>query len=97
MHPQCTPVAPHAYLCLTTTRLGGDRIALIDNLLVRIQFIIEMIWWTGLAPSEFGSPFPGSLISTYLWLCSPSNSVADPAVERTRHEQDSQGHISALA
>jgi len=22
----------------------------IDNLLVRIHFIIEMIWWTGLAP-----------------------------------------------
>jgi hypothetical protein len=22
----------------------------IDNLLVRIDFIIEMIWWTGLAP-----------------------------------------------
>jgi len=26
---------------------------LIDNLLVRIHFIIEMIWWTGLAPFEF--------------------------------------------
>ena len=25
----------------------------IDNLLVRIHFIIEMIWWTGLAPWEF--------------------------------------------
>ena len=24
-----------------------------DNLLVRIHFIIEMIWWTGLAPWEF--------------------------------------------
>ena len=22
----------------------------IDNLLVRIHFIIELIWWTGLAP-----------------------------------------------
>jgi len=35
---------------------------MIDNLLVRIHFIIEIIWWTGLAPWEFESPFPGSLI-----------------------------------
>ena len=32
----------------------------------RIHFIIEMIWWTGLAPWEFEFPFPGSLISTFL-------------------------------
>jgi len=38
----------------------------IDNLLVRIHFIIEMIWWTGLAPWEFEFPFPGSLVSTLL-------------------------------
>ena len=38
----------------------------IDNLLVRVHFIIEMIWWTGLAPWEFEFPFPGSLISTFL-------------------------------
>ena len=38
----------------------------IDNLLVRIQFIIVMIRWTGLAPWEFEFPFPGSLISTFL-------------------------------
>ena len=25
-----------------------------------------MIWWTGLAPWEFGFPFPGSLVSTFL-------------------------------
>ena len=30
-----------------------ERECLIDNLLVRIHFIIEMIWWTGLAPWEF--------------------------------------------
>ena len=29
---------------------AGEREFFIDNLLVRIQFIIEMIWWTGLAP-----------------------------------------------
>ena len=27
--------------------------ALFDNLLVRIHLIVEMIWWTGLAPWEF--------------------------------------------
>ena len=39
---------------------------LIDNLLVRILFIIVMVRWTGLAPWEFEFPFPGSLISTFL-------------------------------
>ena len=38
----------------------------IDNLLVPIHFIIEMIWWTGLAPWEFEFPFSGILISTFL-------------------------------
>jgi len=32
---------------------------LIDNLLVRIHFIIVMIRWTGLTPWEFEFPFPG--------------------------------------
>ena len=39
---------------------------MIDNLLVRIHFIIVMIRWTGLAPWEVEFPFPGSLISTFL-------------------------------
>jgi len=30
-----------------------EREFFIDNLLVRIHYIIEMIKWTGLAPSEF--------------------------------------------
>ena len=38
----------------------------IDNLLVRIHFIIVMIRWTGLAPWEFEFPLPGSLTSTFL-------------------------------
>ena len=38
----------------------------IDNLLVRTHFIIVMIRWTGLAPWESESPFPGSLTSTFL-------------------------------
>jgi len=38
----------------------------IRNLLVRIQFIIVMIGWTGLAPWEFEFHFPVSLTSTFL-------------------------------
>ena len=45
---------------------SSERDFFIDNLLVRIHFIIEMIWWTGLAPWEFEFPFPGSLTSTFL-------------------------------
>jgi len=44
----------------------------IDNLLVRIHFIIVMIRWSGLLPWEFEFPFPGSLTSTFLKL-KPSN------------------------
>ena len=42
-----------------------EREFFIDNLLVRIHFIIVMIRWTGLAPWEFELPFPGSLTSTF--------------------------------
>ena len=38
----------------------------IENLLVRIHFIIVKIGWTGLAPWEFEFPFPGSLTCTFL-------------------------------
>jgi len=38
----------------------------IDNLLVRILFIIVMVRWTGLAPWELEFPFPGSFTSTFL-------------------------------
>ena len=41
--------------------VSGD---VIDNLLVRIHFIIEMIRWTGLAPWELEFSFPGSLTSS---------------------------------
>ena len=40
-----------------------EREFFIDNLLVRIHFIIAMVKWTGLAPRELEFPFPGSLIS----------------------------------
>jgi len=43
-----------------------EREFLIDNLLVRIHFIIAMIRWTGLAPWECEFPFPGSITSTFL-------------------------------
>ena len=46
---------------------GEQRV--IDNLLVRIHFIIVMIRSTGLAPWEFEFPFPGSLTSTFLARC----------------------------
>ena len=46
--------------------LPSERKFFIDNLLVRIHFIIVMIRWTGLAPCEFGFPYPGSLTSTFL-------------------------------
>ena len=45
--------------------MAVDRAFFIDNVLIRIHFIIEMIWWTGLVP-WFEFPFPGSLISIYL-------------------------------
>ena len=37
-----------------------ERELCIDNLLVRIHFIIVMIRWTGLAPWDFEFFFPGS-------------------------------------
>ena len=51
----------------------------IDNLLVRIHFIIVMIRWTGLVPWEFAFPFPGSLTSTYpikiCWFRAPGEEM----------------------
>ena len=46
------------------SHLPRERDFFIDNLLVRVHFIIVMIRWTGLAPWEFEFPFPGSLTST---------------------------------
>jgi len=57
-----TPVMQVLPPCLERLRA---RKFCIDNLLVRIHFIIVMIRWTGLAPWEFEFPFPGSLISTF--------------------------------
>ena len=46
--------------------VAREREFFIDNLLVRVHFILVMIWWTGLAPWEFEFSFPGSLASTFL-------------------------------
>ena len=43
-----------------------EREFFLDNLLVRINFIIVMIRWTGLAPWEFEFPFTFSLTSAFL-------------------------------
>ena len=55
-------------LCAASSSPGtnGDVEFFTDNLLVRIHFTIEMIWWTGLASWVFEFPFPGSLTSTFL-------------------------------
>jgi len=45
---------------------SSERESFIDNLLVRMPFIIEMIWWTGLTPWMFKFPFPDSLTSSFL-------------------------------
>ena len=51
---------------LGVSHFGGEREFAIDNLLVRNQYIIVMMRWTGLAPWESVFPFPGSLTSTFL-------------------------------
>ena len=47
--------------CNAKSTRAPERCFSVDNLLVRIHFIIEMMWWTGLAPWEFEFSFPGSL------------------------------------
>jgi len=44
----------------------SERDLFLDNLVVRIPFIIVMIRWAGLAPWEFELSFPGSRTSTFL-------------------------------
>ena len=55
------------------TWFSTEREFFTDNLLVRIDFIIVMIGWTGLAPWEYDFPFPGSLTSTFLNECRIQN------------------------
>ena len=51
-----------------------EREFFVGNLLVRINFIIVMIRWTGLAPWEFEFSFSGSL--EYTFLVEPRNTRA---------------------
>jgi len=46
-----------------TSNTCREREFFIDNLLVRIHLVIEMIWWTSLAPWEFEFTFPGNSLS----------------------------------
>ena len=46
-----------------------------DNLLVRIHFIVETVWWAGLAPCVYALSFSGSLTSTVLELEATSRSL----------------------
>jgi hypothetical protein len=39
-----------------------------SSLYTTYRSIIEVIWWTGLAPSEFDFFFSGSVISTFLYV-----------------------------
>ena len=52
---------------LTREQVAREREFFVDNLLVRIHFIIVMTRWTSLAPLEFEFPFPGSLTSIFLY------------------------------
>jgi len=63
----------------------------IENLLVRMHFIIEMIWWTGLAPWEFEFPFSGSIISTCLVRSTSQNS--NPSLLHFEHHHLSLFHL----
>jgi len=56
---------------MTPTRFEGrgqtrEKEFFIDNLLVRIHFIIVMIQWTGLASWDFEFPVRDSLTYTFL-------------------------------
>ena len=64
---QCFACLPHRlYLIAVQRDREAQRVFIIGNLLVQIHFIIDMTWWTGLAPREFEFPFPGSPVSTFL-------------------------------
>jgi len=65
-----------------------EREFFIDNLLVRIHYIIVMMKWTGLSPREFEFLFPGSLISTFLVMgrgVSPPDPLCPSGLECSRH------------
>ena len=56
---QQEPNPLHFWPQLLHRATGGEREFFIDNLLVRIHYVIVMIKWTGLAPWEFELPSTG--------------------------------------
>ena len=52
-----------------------------------LHFIIEIIWWTGLAPWEIEFPLPGGLMSTFLHQAQDQldSEARSPREERPRH------------
>jgi len=61
-----TPIGRGARSCSPTLCLiQTEREFFIDNLMVRIHFIVVMIRWTGLARWECEFPFPGSFTSRH--------------------------------
>ena len=84
-----------------TPVMPSEREFLMDNLLVRIHFIIEKIRWTGLAPWEFEFPLSGSLVSTFLahlWYLYSSCRRRSPHAARsprsTGNTKALQGHLA---
>ena len=71
---------PYEVLQSTGRLPNRERGFFIDNLLVRVHFIIVMIRWTGLGPWEFQSPFPGTLTSTFLAHPTPNPNPAPQAL-----------------
>ena len=77
------------------TSMGGATVRefFIDNLLVRIHFIIELSWWTGLAPWEFEFPFPGSLTSAFQGGGYKGWVVRRFGISRSRPGLHESGHV----
>ena len=63
------------HLVIEVTLYCVEREFFIDNLLVRIRFIIEILW-IGLAPWKFEFHFPGSLTFIFLVLGSLQGHLA---------------------
>ena len=77
-HPQTKPrqfdvmaIDTEGYDLEIVRQLLNTPILFTDNPLVRIHFIIGMVWRTGLAPREFGFAFPGNRVSTFLGWAHP--------------------------
>ena len=66
MEARCSELSGALRLPLPHQAIPKAIVRDIENLLVRIHFVLEIIWWTGLAPWEFEFRFSGSLTSTFL-------------------------------